>query len=399
MDVFVARQPIFDRNKNIHAYELLFRSGMSNAFPSVDGETATSSLLSSSFFTVGIDMISGGKPVFINFTEELLLSGAARMFPQDNTVIEILENIQVTTPLISACRALYNAGYTLALDDFVYQGKEQEALIEMARIIKIDFRATPIQEIERMVADMGVKGCEFLAEKVETYEEFNQALAMGFSYFQGYFFARPEVLKNKDIAASQITILQLIEQVNGMEFNIGRLVELINSDVSISYKLLNYLNSAYFSRLSPISSLQQAITFLGERGIRLFVSLIATSKLAAGKPDELLRLSIIRARFLQSLAETAGEDGGDSFLLGLFSLLDAMLDNSMERILSRLPINDAIKTALVERRGQLFSYINLVELYERGQWAAVDALLDGVRVAPDKVPELYMDAVNMANNV
>jgi len=399
MDVFLARQPIFDRNKRIYAYELLFRSGMSNAFPHVDGETATSSLLSSSFFTVGIDIISGGKPVFINFTEDLLLSGAARMFPKGGTVIEILENIQVTAPLVTACRALYDAGYTLALDDFIYQGEKQTALIEMAKIIKIDFRAMPMAEIEKMVADLRPYGCQFLAEKVETHAEFDQAMAMGFSYFQGYFFARPEVLKNKDISASQLTILQLIEQVNAREFDIARLEKLINQDVSISYKLLNYLNSAYFSRLSPISSISQAIIFLGEQGVRLFVSLIATSKLAAGKPDELLRISIIRARFLQNLAATTGEDSGDAFLLGLFSLLDAMLDNSMERILGRLPLNDSVKTALIERQGKLFPYIDLVEHYEQCRWEAVDELLVIIDSPPEKVPELYMDAVNMANNV
>jgi len=399
MDVFLARQPIFDRNKRIYAYELLFRSGMSNAFPHIDGETATSSLLSSSFFTVGIDIISGGRPVFINFTEDLLLSGAPHMFPKDGTVIEILENIEVTEPLIAACRALYKAGYTLALDDFIYQGEKQAALIEMAKIIKIDFRAMPMAEIEKMVAGLRPYGCQFLAEKVETHAEFNQAIAMGFNYFQGYFFARPEVLKNKDISASQLTILRLIEQVNAKEFDIRRLEELINQDVSISYKLLNYLNSAYFSRLSPISSISQAIIFLGEQGVRLFVSLIATSKLADGKPDELLRVSIIRARFLQNLAATTGEDSGDAFLLGLFSLLDAMLDNSMERILSRLPLNDNVKAALIERQGKLFPYIDLVERYEQCSWEAVDELLIIIDSPPEKVPELYMDAVNMANNV
>ena len=395
----MARQPIFDRAKNIYAYELLFRSGMSNAFPHVDGETATSSLLSSSFFTVGIDTIAGGKSAFINFTEELLLTGAPQMFPKNSTVIEILENIVVTMPLIVACRALSNKGYILALDDFVYQGEKQLALIEMAKIIKIDFRSTPMAEIKKMVVELRPYGCEFLAEKVETYAEFAQALAMGFNYFQGYFFARPEVLKNKDISASELTVLQLIEQIHTMEFDVKRLENLINQDVSISYKLLNYLNSAYFSRLSPISSISQAIAFVGERGLRLFVSLIATSKLAAGKPNELLRLSIARARFLQNLAETANEDGSDAFLLGLFSLLDAMLDNPMERILGHLPLKKAVKMALIDRQGELFPYIDLVEHYERCQWEAVDDLLAVMNILPEKVPALYMDAVNMANSM
>jgi EAL and modified HD-GYP domain-containing signal transduction protein len=396
MDVFVARQPIFDVDKNIYAYELLFRSGMSNAFPDIDGETATSSLLSSSFFTVGIDKISGGKKVFINFTEQLLKQGTAEMFPAEKVVVEILEDVPATEDIVKCCLQLAQTGYTLALDDFVYD-KNLQPLIELAAIIKIDFRLTPMTRIKQLVHDLKEYDCQLLAEKVETYQEFEQALALGFTYFQGYFFSRPEVLRNKEITTSQLKIMQLICEVNGADFNIDKIEHLITQDVSTSYKMLNYLNSAYFSRSQPLSSIRQAIVFLGERGVRLFVSLIATSRLAEDKPHELIKTSIIRARFLEQIGLALHENSGELFMLGLFSLLDAMLDNPMDYLLGKLPLPESVNNALIHRTGELFPYLKLVEKYEKCQWSCVDSQLAESGIPAEKIMDFYLDAVTMAD--
>ncbi|MDD3816005.1 MAG: EAL domain-containing protein, partial [Desulfocapsaceae bacterium] len=184
MDVFVARQPIFNRHRKIFAYELLFRTGMSNAFPGVDGDEATSSLLSSSFFTVGIEQIASGHKAFVNFTEDMLVRGVPSMFPKDSVVVEVLEDVQPTEEVIGACRELVAKGYTLALDDFVY-ADNLIPLIENAKIIKVDFRFTPIEQIKEMVETLKNYSCKLLAEKIETYEEFTLASSMGFVYFQG----------------------------------------------------------------------------------------------------------------------------------------------------------------------------------------------------------------------
>lgn len=396
MDVFVARQPIFRANKELFAYELLFRTGMSNAFPGIDGDTATSSLLSSSFFTVGMERIASGKMVFINFTEDLLTRGTPTLFPRQQVIVEILEDVQPTAALIAACRDLHTKGYTLALDDFVFH-KNLQPLIEIAQIIKIDFRLTPLAEITTMLSRLQGANCQFLAEKVETHEEFLAAKALGFSYFQGYFFAKPEILKNKDIPPSKLTTMQLICEVNKAEFHLKKLEELINQDVSISYKLINYLNSAYFSRLQPVSSIKQAITYLGERGIRMFVSLIAASRLVDDKPDELLRTSAIRARFLEQIAVEQDMDGGEFFMLGLFSLLDAMLDNSMEHLVGQLPLTASVGEALVKKSGRLSPYLRLVEYYEACDWPALDRQLDELRVSPAKLQDFYLNAVKVAD--
>lgn len=396
MDVFVARQPIFQVNKKLFAYELLFRTGMSNAFPGIDGGTATSSLLSSSFFTVGIERISGGKLVFINFTEELLLRGTPMLFPQNQVVVEILENVHPTSEVIGACQALHQKGYILALDDFVFHDNLQP-LIDIAKIIKIDFRLTPLTEIAAMLSQLQGATCEFLAEKIETHEEFMEAKALGFSYFQGYFFAKPEILRNKDISPSQLTIMQLICEVNRAECDIKKLEGLINQDVSISYKLINYLNSAYYSRLQPVSSIRQAIAYLGDRGIRMFISLIAASRLVDNKPDELLRASAIRAKFLEQIAIELAIDSGELFMLGLFSMLDAMLDNSMEFLVGQLPLTAQMSEALVKRSGTLSPYLRLAETFETGNWSAFDSQLTVMKISSAKLQDFYLNAVRLAD--
>jgi EAL and modified HD-GYP domain-containing signal transduction protein len=398
MDVFVARQPIFNIHKKIYAYELLFRTGMDNVFPDLDGETATSSLLSSSFFTIGIEQISGGNRAFINFTEELLLKETPTMFPAGNIVVEVLEDVSPTPEVIDACKNLISKGYELALDDFVFS-EEWRPLVAMAKVIKIDFRLTGMDEIKKIVETVTPYGCELLAEKIETYDEFRQAKDMGFIYFQGYFFAKPEILKNKDIPSSQITLLQLITEVNRTKFDMDKLEHLINQDVSVSFKLLKYLNSAFFYRVQPISSIRQAIAFLGERGIRQFVSLVVTSKLAENKPPELIRTSIIRARMLELISEELGmSNSSDYFMLGLFSLVDAMLDNSMDYLMEQLPLTEVVKDALCRHEGEMYPYLQGVELYESGRWETFDEIVGAIGMDGSKFPGFYIDAVGWADS-
>lgn len=370
---------------------------MSNAFPGVDGDEATSSLLSSSFFTVGIEQISSGHKAFINFTEDMLARGIPSMFPKDCVVVEVLEDVQPTDEVVVACRELKNKGYTLALDDFVYTDN-LTPLIELAEIIKVDFRLTPIDQIKEMVETLKKYPCKLLAEKIETYDEFAMAAYLGFVYFQGYFFSKPEVLKNKDIPSSQLALMQLIVEVNRADFEVQDIEKLVNQDISISFKLLKYLNSAYYSRLQPISSIRQAIAYLGERGTRLFVSLIATSKLSEHKPDELIRTSCIRARFLEHIAKECKMDSGDLFMLGLFSLLDAMLDSSMEILMKQLPISEDIVQALVHKTGRLFPYLHLIQLYEYGDWKELDTAMVQLNLDEHKIMDFYLDAVHWAEN-
>ena len=395
MDVFVARQSILDRKKKLFSYELLFRTGMDNAFPNLDGDTATSSLLSSSFFSSGIDKISGGRKSFINFTEALILQGTPAMFPREKIMVEILENIKPSEEVIKACRELKNKGYTLALDDFEYTA-EYRPLLDLVDVVKIDFRLTPLEKIKEMLPQLKKYKCKLLAEKIETYDEFNKASELGFSYFQGYFFSKPEILKNRDIPPGKLTVLELINTVHKSEFDVTKLEKLISRDVAVSYKLLKYLNSAYYSRLSPLKSIRQAIAYLGEQGVKMFVSLIATSQLADDKPNELIRLAIIRAKFLELLGKELRLDSGELFLMGLFSLIDAMLDNPMDYLVSQLPLSESVRKALVFKSGDLYPYLQLAELFETADWQLLKFLQNTIQVENERISLFYLDAIHFA---
>jgi len=399
MKVYVARQPVFKKNKKLYGYELLFRGGMSNAFPDIDGDTATSKLLSNSFFNIGIDQLTGGKMAFINFTQELLVRKIPMMFPIENMMVEILEDVNPNKELVNACLDIFRAGYAIALDDFVFKD-ELKPLIKLAQIIKIDFMLSPIEEIKRLVNMLKGSKIKLLAEKIETYDEFEMALSMGFTYFQGYFFSKPEILSSKEITPSKITLLQIVGEANKKDCNFDKLEKLINRDVSISYKLLRYINSAFFKRACEISTIKHAIVLLGEDEIKRFISLVTTAELASDKPDELVRTSIIRARFceLLGLNSSNGTDVSELFLMGLFSLIDAMLDNTMESIMKNLPLSKNIKQALIEANGGLVDYLKFVSYYETANWDQCSSIIAKIRVDEDKIPEFYQDAVNWADS-
>ncbi len=400
MDVYIARQPIFTKNKRVYAYELLFRRSMGKKLGQVSGNRATTSVLSSAFLTEGIEKISGSKPCFINFTEQLLGKDIAGFFSKTKIVIEVLEDVDPTEKVIEVCRGLSEKGYLIALDDFVY-ARKLEPLIALADIIKIDFRLSTIDEIERMLYRMSHHRLKFLAEKIETYEEFDKALKLGFSYFQGYFFSQPETLRIREVASVKMNLMNLLAEVNRKKTTVDRLDAIISMDLGITYKLLRYINSAYYYLLHEVTSVRQAIIYLGAKEIRRFVTLVIISELASDKPEELVSLSITRGRFCELLAEPdkSSADQSDLFLMGLFSLLDALLDTPMEEIMKSLPLADGVKEALVEGKGILFPYLRLVVAYERGDHSTCGKILPELGLSGAEVMEHYLTAVGFADRV
>ena len=399
MDAYVARQPIFNRRKKLLGYELLFRDGTANYVPDMDGDIMTSTVLSNTFFAIGIDTLLGGKLSFINFTQNLLIQKLPLLMPKATTVVEILEDVDPTPELIAACQEMGQEGYTIALDDFVYS-PELKPLIELAKIIKFDFRLSTIEEIQTYLGQLP-KTCRpiLLAEKIETSEEFETSKEMGFELFQGYFFCKPEIVKGKKIPDSSINLMQMVVEVNNPDIKFRNLEKLIAPDVSLSYKLLRYINSAFFSTTKRISSIQQALVYLGLIEIRRFISMIAMSNLAAGKPDELVRAACIRAKFCAQLSTVAPAkvSEGELFTLGMFSLIDAIVDQPMAKVMKALPLSDSIKDALIRQRGELIDYLKLVESYEQARWHDVAAIAGRLHIAEEKLPEIYMQACEWSN--
>lgn len=400
MDVYVARQPIFKTNKRVYAYELLFRDSLTNIFPDIDGDSATSKVLFDSFLTIGIEKITGRKKAFINFTEDMLIEKAPLMFSKDKIVVEILEDVKPGLEVLNACRDITRDGYMVAMDDFDYR-PELEPLISISNLIKIDFRSTPYKAIQENVKRLSRYDVHLLAEKIETYEEFSKALEMGFKYFQGYFFCKPEVIKGKDISASDLNILNIMVEANKEEIDFQILERLIGRDVAISYKLLRYINSAYFKRVRKISSIKQAISLLGERRIRRFLSIIAMADLSHEKPNELFRRSVIRARLCEMIGETVHSSvpASELFVVGLFSLIDAILDDSMENIMKRLPLSREIKDVLLYNSGELKKYLTLAISYESGNWERMPEAAAAVEINEEKLPTCYLDSIKWADSL
>ncbi len=397
MEIYVARQPIFDKNRKVFAYELLFRHSMENFMPKVDGDLATSSVLSSSFLNLGLESLSGGRNVFINFTKNLILSLIPLMFPPKDTIVEILETIEPLDDVLEACGQLKKKGYRLALDDYIFESVHTPFL-EFADIVKVDFMAMPLDEIKKRIS--GIPGnITLLAEKIETWDEFRAAIAMGFTLFQGYFFCKPEVVKGKEVPATSMTLLGIMKEVNNKELDFEKVTEIISRDVSISYKLLRYINSAFFKRVNEITSIKSALVYLGQDELRRFMSVILMSNLAASSTPELAIASCVRARFCERLGDIGKQDKAhqELFTLGLFSLIDAILDQPMEKIMENLPLSDMIREALINKRGPLSSYLNLVIAFEKGDWKRLDSQARAIGVAGAMLPVIYKESVEWAD--
>lgn len=398
MNVYLARQPIFTREKKIYAYELLFRDGIEHFFPDIDGNSATSRVLSSTFFSSDIEQITSRKRAFINFTQELISLRIPQLFPPQITTIEVLEDVHPDALFMQCCADLSSAGYQIALDDFTYR-RDLLGLIRLADIIKIDFLNTDMDTIRRYVEVLSRNGCTLLAEKVETMEQFRTALDLGFTYFQGYFFSRPELMQEKEIPILKMNLLQIMAEAGNDDFRVNELRKLIERDVGISYKLLCYMNSPFFRRLNEITSIKHAILMLGERGIKSFLSVIIMSELSQDKPDELLKSSVIRAKLCESLGtlKAGGIDPSQLFTLGLFSHIDAILETPIEHVMEKLPLSHDIKAALLNREGFLGTYLRLAESYERGDWDNVISLGSALGIDTEQLPAVYFHALGWAD--
>lgn len=398
MYFYAARQPILDRDKNLFAYELLFRDGLENVFPDIDGDEATSRMIAGSQFNFGLDDFLGDKLGFINFTLDTLLKKFPSMLPKEQVVVEILETVQPGKRLLAECQALKEQGYLIALDDYIHQPVWRH-FYPYIDIIKIDFRETSNETIEEVLkATAGFPNIKLLAEKVETIEEFQMAMNMGFSYFQGYFFSKPEMLQSKALSPAQMTLAELLYETSKAEMDLAQITSIFERDVNLSYKLLRYSNSAVFKRRSEIETIKQALVVLGQLELKKFLSVLFTAQVSSEKPAELMRLAMTRAKFAEGIATMHRKtDIAKAFLTGMMSLMDAILDEPMTSVMSKLPLSKDIKDALVNNEGLLAEYLELVKCYEQGMWQAANIAIEKLRLDASLLPDAYHEAVQWAN--
>ena len=402
VEVLLARQPILDVRQKVYGYELLYRSAGADSYDGSDAGRATGTVLANALCVLGLDRVTGGRPAFINFPEGLLDGDFVSALSPESVVIELLETVRPTAEVLEQCRALKERGYRLALDDFS-GAPELEVLAGLADILKVDFLATGGEQRRRLAKRYRGRLC-LLAEKVETGEEFREARSLGYELFQGYFFARPSLLRRKDIPAGKLRLLGLLRELQREELEFGRVEALIREEAGLVYKLLRFVNSAAFHLRSPIENIRHALVLLGEQQLRRWATIVTMAGMGAGKPEELVRGVAVRAHLLEGLAQLCGFGGRapEFFLVGMLSGMDALLDCTLEDLLQHLPVTGAMRRALLAPGGdyedcEMCSALALAEACERGDWDRLAQLARRFGVAPAEINRLYLDALRVAD--
>lgn len=394
---FVARQPILTGDEKTFGYELLFRDGVEDYFRNPDSDAASRSTLDTSLL-MGLDVLSDGRRAFINCTRDVLLKDYVTLLPPTQAGIEILETVPADELVVAACQRLKKAGYLLALDDFGVNDP-RESLVSLAQIIKVDVRSTSPADAASMVKRFGSKDCQMLAEKVETREEFLAAKKAGFSYFQGYFFRRPELMQAREIPANRANYLRLLQAISRPELDPRELEDAIKGEASLCYRLLRYLNSPVFGFSAEVKSIRHALAMLGEREVRRWLRLVVTLSATQNKPSDLVLSALVRARFGELLAAKIKHGESDLFLVGLLSLMDAILEVRMGVVLEGISLDRESRAVLLGEESTLSNFYRLMQAQEAGDWSTVAELNADLRLPDTFVADAHWSAMQWAREM
>lgn len=394
--MFIARQPIFNRKMEVFGYELLFRAGSdSKGFDGISSSHATASVIGG-LFESGIDQIVDDKRAFINFDAEFINSDLPELIESHRLIIEVLEDVEVDEQLIERIKSLKFKGYRIALDDFV-ESYDDYPLVPFADIIKYDLMATPLSTLEPTVIKALKNGKILLAEKIETEVEFIQAKEMGFTLFQGYFFSKPSIIgKPSSKATTKAQYSRIINELKKDEPSYQVLAEIIEKDVNLAYRVMRVISSRAGDDL--VYSIKRALTYMGLKEIERWINILMIQELGDHKPKELMNMSLIRTKFAETIAIQSGMRNikHEASMMGLFSTIDAMLDQNMEEALMDISLPNSIKDSLIKHKGVLMPIFQLVSAYEKGEWDITEELTKRMKLDEDQLFDAYVDAVSWA---
>lgn len=391
---FLARQPILNVRGEIHGYELLFRTGWENSFLG-EPEAASRQMLDSCLY-MDIESIANNQLAFLNCTRESLVDGLVTILPPGKTVLEILETIEPDTELVKACTELRKMGYALALDDFLPR-PELEPLIEIASYIKVDFQlsdAAMRRQIRHMIRN---SGATLIAEKVESQDEFDAALSEGFDCFQGYFFCRPKIIASREIPPNRLNYLRLLAELTREPLDPRGISHVVEQEPSLCYRLLRLANSPLWGVRKQVASVREAFLLVGEKRFRTLASVAASCALGQQQMPALISLSLERARFCELLAPYAGQNPTEQFMLGLLSLVDAMLEIPMESIANSLPLREEARAALLGAANPVALPLCLIRSFEAGAWGTCSGAAKDFAIDEETLVRLYVESVQWAN--
>jgi c-di-GMP-related signal transduction protein len=390
----IARQPILDVAGHLHGYELLFRGDPHALAFQGDGIAATRSVLDNTLL-FGLEHLSGGNPAFVNCTQEALENQLVAVLPPQQTVLEILETLKPTTELYEACRTLKSKGFTLALDDFLWH-PEWDRFLDLVAYIKVDLSITTPDQRAEIIRRVGSRQIRLLAERVETPRDLQMATREGFTLFQGYYFSRPTLLQNHSVPANRLMQIEMLVALQEHPLNTAKVVALTKRDAALTYRLLRMVNSPLYGVSAEISSIRQALVLIGDEMFRRITTLAIASELRGHQSDELLRMAYSRGRFCETAAPLVHLAPAEQYLLGILSLLPAMLHLAMDRIVKTLPLRPQLRAALLGEPVPERALLDWLLAYESAQWDRCDALAKHAGWQTEAWPQLYADALQWA---
>ena len=393
MNVYMARQPIFDNENNVYAYELLYRSnGLENSYNGVSGDESTADVVTNAFFGLDVKNIIGGAKAFINFTGNLLKRGIPKMISPDILVVEVLENQLTGDDLLDACQELKELGYMIALDDFEYSNAYSE-LFQLGDLVKIDFR-TAQKSIEETAYVCRYSNKLMLAEKIETREEFEYAKKLGCTYMQGYYFAKPSIMSGSSIQPLPVNLMQVMQLISEPDTDIDAIVEVMSRDTAMCQRILRLINSAYFGVANKVSSINQAIMILGLDYLREWVYLMGMQKLTQNDNIEAMKTSLLMAKLCRKISLLIPEaaDNADSFyLMGLLSMVVFGGERALAQTLNEFPLTNDIKKGLL-RRGGIYSDVFETALsYTNADWERFEEIIRKYDIDAAAITGLFVE--------
>jgi len=390
---YVARQPILNFHGRVHGYELLFRNGAEAAFRG-DGDLATRTMLDNAVI-FGLETLTVGLPAFINCTEEALKANLVQVLPAGMAVLEILETVEPRPEIVRACRKLKAAGYRIALDDFVWE-PHFKPFVDIADYIKVDFSLSNVEERRQLFHRLQDVPVAFIAEKVETEEQFEEARSEGFAFVQGYYFCRPVLMGNPKVPANRLSQIEILRLLRDESPDLRELTRLVKRDASLTYRLLRLVNSPLAAVRQEVTSIRATLIAVGEEMFRRIATLAITSELNAGRPAEILRMAFVRGRFCEVAASLYGMDSTEQYLLGILSLLPAMLRIPMNHLTPSLPLRNEIRQALEGLPVPEGCLLDWIIQHEQGDWPACDRLAATHQLTSGDLVRCYTEAVAWA---
>jgi len=400
MDVFLAREPIFDKFDKLFGYELLFRDFEKDINQIGNRDIVTIETIKDDIIGVGIEKVTGYRKAFIKFNENILKVDILAILPPEFVVIEIAGDIEPSNEILDICKKLKAMGYILAIENFIYSPKYRK-LIELVGIIKVDFKITKGDERRKVIDKVNLPNIKFLACEIETIEEFNQAMSSGYSYFKGCYFFMRTIITDEKLSENKIICMKLFQQISSDSYSIDSVEKLIKRDIALSLKLLKLINSATYCFVNEIRSMKQALALLGEKELKNWFYVLILKILGEDKPDIIIINSLIRAKFAESIAVRfqIGIKPFNAYLLGMLSMVQLLLNRPLEEILNELLIPKEVKDTLngINNSNNAIKLLNLIVLYEKGQWAEVSKIAQDLNIDEKWLPNAYFEAILSSN--